>query len=288
MKVEKRKYRGKDQQLDTLLSSMNELQLFEQNKASRNINRKLGKRVINAGRDSKMNRVYKYAAVLSLFLVSAFVINFYVLSKQHINNNDESIALILRDNSEIILNHDASIKFKKSFSVFNRKLELSGDALFNVSPDPDLPFVIDVGTCRITVLGTSFVVEQTEGGDVRLDVKEGKVKIEHEGRIVELMQGQKWSSKEVEIEDYASYSWLPEPLIINNLSITDAIEVVNNEYGREVIKLMDKENGKVCRIRTEFRPGELDVFLNELEILFKIKLRSYKGSFAIDEINCNS
>ena len=56
----------------------------------------------------------------------------------------------------------------------DRKLNLTGEAFFEVAPDTSLPFIIAAANTQVRVVGTSFLVK-TDNDQVELVVKTGKV-----------------------------------------------------------------------------------------------------------------
>jgi transmembrane sensor len=74
---------------------------------------------------------------------------------------------------------------------------LDGQAVFSVHGDAARPFHVLAGDARITVVGTRFSVRHTPGvpgdADVRVEVEEGKVKVEGK-QVVLLTAGQQASS----------------------------------------------------------------------------------------------
>ncbi|MBP6105364.1 MAG: FecR domain-containing protein [Steroidobacteraceae bacterium] len=65
------------------------------------------------------------------------------------------------------------------FTRDRRSIELRrGQALFDVSPDPRRPFVVDAGTALVHAVGTSFDVDRAEEV-VRVTVIKGRVEVAH-------------------------------------------------------------------------------------------------------------
>lgn len=82
----------------------------------------------------------------------------------------------LPDGSSITLHNDSKLSYTKEFE--NRNVELTGEAFFNVVHNPQKPFKIRVKNTEITVLGTSFVVDnQTDSNIVMVRVITGSVKV---------------------------------------------------------------------------------------------------------------
>lgn len=87
--------------------------------------------------------------------------------------------LLLSDGTKVWLNSAASIRFPVSFTGNTRKVEVSGEAYFEVAKNPSMPFKVDVdGKNEIEVLGTHFNINSYEdGGSIKTTLLEGIVKV---------------------------------------------------------------------------------------------------------------
>ncbi|MCK4701069.1 MAG: FecR domain-containing protein [Bacteroidales bacterium] len=84
----------------------------------------------------------------------------------------------LSDGSFITLNRDSKVSFPDKFNSRRRKVKLTGEAFFEISPDFDRPFIIDAGNGKVTVLGTSFNVITDNGkNEVEVLVASGRVTV---------------------------------------------------------------------------------------------------------------
>ncbi|MBL7814442.1 MAG: FecR domain-containing protein [Saprospiraceae bacterium] len=80
----------------------------------------------------------------------------------------------LSDGSKVSLNKKSSLS--TVFSKKERRVKLAGEAFFDVAHDTEKPFVIEVKTLEIKVVGTSFNVDNlSEVGKVVVVVETGKV-----------------------------------------------------------------------------------------------------------------
>jgi ferric-dicitrate binding protein FerR (iron transport regulator) len=76
--------------------------------------------------------------------------------------------VILPDGSQVWLNTASSLKFPTAFRGKDRQVELSGEAYFEVTPDPGRPFnvlvspVPGIPACEVTALGTQFDINSYE------------------------------------------------------------------------------------------------------------------------------
>ncbi len=85
--------------------------------------------------------------------------------------------MILADGSEVTLNKGAKISYPEIFTSDTRKINFEGEAFFNISHDPEKPFIINSGELQIEVLGTSFnFCTCPEGDNMVLYLESGKVK----------------------------------------------------------------------------------------------------------------
>ncbi|RAV30001.1 FecR family protein [Sinomicrobium soli] len=94
----------------------------------------------------------------------------------------QKLNLTLSDGTEVRLNSGSTIRFPKDFTAPLRRVELSGEAFFNVAKDTESPFVISSGEVETTVLGTSFNMSTFPGEkQVVVTVATGKVKVASAG-----------------------------------------------------------------------------------------------------------
>lgn len=71
----------------------------------------------------------------------------------------ERMQLIFQDGSRAMLNAETRIKYPRKFGFSERKVELEGEAFFEVSPNKDRPFIVDLKDVSVKVLGTTFDVK---------------------------------------------------------------------------------------------------------------------------------
>lgn len=71
----------------------------------------------------------------------------------------EQMQVALQDGSRVMLNSGSTLRYPKSFGLFNREVKLSGEGFFSVTKDTGRPFVIDLNGVTIKVTGTEFNVK---------------------------------------------------------------------------------------------------------------------------------
>jgi transmembrane sensor len=86
--------------------------------------------------------------------------------------------IILPDGSKVWLNAASTLKYPQTFSTPQRKVELVGEAYFEISKDKKRPFIVRSAHQDVTVLGTKFNVESYPNETiVKTTLAEGIVKV---------------------------------------------------------------------------------------------------------------
>jgi ferric-dicitrate binding protein FerR (iron transport regulator) len=128
-------------------------------------------------------RYVKIAAAIILLaalgITAIFFKNNGSIRKQVIaatESSQQNLKITLPDGSLVTLNRNTKLEYKQSFGRNSRKVSLSGEAFFQISPDESSPFIIDAGKANVRVVGTSFnVITDNPDSSVEVFVQSGKV-----------------------------------------------------------------------------------------------------------------
>lgn len=86
--------------------------------------------------------------------------------------------LTLYDGTVVWLNARSTLRYPHRFDKYERRVELNGEAFFEVAPNEELPFVVNTELVDIKVLGTKFNVFAYEGrNEFSTSLMEGAIKI---------------------------------------------------------------------------------------------------------------
>jgi transmembrane sensor len=86
------------------------------------------------------------------------------------------VLVTLRDGSRVWLNRNSKLTYKYDLGKETRNVKLTGEAFFDITPDPSRPFIIDAGKAKVKVVGTSFnVITSNTENKVEVFVRTGKV-----------------------------------------------------------------------------------------------------------------
>ncbi len=101
------------------------------------------------------------------------------------------INMALADGSHVWLNAGSSVTFPVAFVGNERKVEMTGEAYFEVAPDKTKPFYVTKGNMKVEVLGTHFNVNAYEDEEnIKVTLLEGSVKVADNANAVTIKPGQ--------------------------------------------------------------------------------------------------
>src|SRR5699024_3207595 len=114
----------------------------------------------------KATYLFRAAAVILVVVLTGFFVQYYTT---HSNNTDdaaqfyvmqdlvtergEKARVAFSDGTQVTLNAASSLRFPKKFHGLKREVYLDGEAYFEVSHDPEHPFIVHAGEARVQVLG---------------------------------------------------------------------------------------------------------------------------------------
>lgn len=137
---------------------------------------------IHSARKVRKFTILKIAASLFLLLSVGYI--GYTYKHSIFANDIEFIAesgvkkIVLPDSSTVRLNKGAKLSYSNVFNQTERKVNLTGEAYFEVHRDVSKPFIIQSGRIETKVLGTSFNIDAShEKENISVTVLTGKVAV---------------------------------------------------------------------------------------------------------------
>lgn len=89
------------------------------------------------------------------------------------------VHISLADGSMVWLNAESSLRYPVAFTGDERKVEVTGEAYFEVSHNVSSPFVVQKGDMKVIVLGTHFNVNTYDDeAEIKVTLLEGSVKVD--------------------------------------------------------------------------------------------------------------
>lgn len=145
--------------------------------------------------DKRRKKWYKWlrsaathAAILLLgILISGIAVYYHTTAHQQTEYQlltvpkGQRAHLVLPDGSKIWVNSGSTLRYPAVFAQ-ERKIELKGEALFDIKKDKKNPFIVHTQGINIKVLGTKFNVCSYQESPLSVSLLSGKVGIFYEGK----------------------------------------------------------------------------------------------------------
>ncbi|MDC1162424.1 FecR family protein [Tenacibaculum sp.] len=205
---------------------------FDENEILLNIKSHISSRksIPKTGKTRSLFSKVAYGAVASIALLLG-IFFFLNRSTTYTTSYGETLAIKLPDNSEVILNSNSKISYKKRNWNTNRTLNLDGEAYFKVEKGSTFAVETDLG--NVTVLGTQFNTN-TVGKVFDVICYEGKVKVNTKINERILTKGNAFRELKNTSEDYLiknnKPTWISGETTFNNTSLSFVIKKLQNQY----------------------------------------------------------
>ncbi len=147
-----------------------------------------GKFISSLNRSSRRDKIrsfMKYAAVVVAVVSSTILATLYLsdrLEEESYNTlyvpAGQRAQLTLQDGTEVWLNAQSTLKYPSRFSKKQRKVEVVGEAFFDVVTDSKRPFIVGTPQVNLEVLGTQFnIYSYSETNFTETALVEGSLKV---------------------------------------------------------------------------------------------------------------
>lgn len=142
----------------------------------------------------------RYAAVIVAVLLTGTGVGYWLhqmpVSQELLmaTATDDVRTVILPDGTKVWLNHSATLTYPRQFTESERSVHLEGEAYFEVTKNPQKPFIVESEAMRVRVLGTTFNFKSSQScrlAEASLIEGEIEVKGKNEEGMIVLAPGQK-------------------------------------------------------------------------------------------------
>ena len=185
--------------------------------------------------------------------------------------------VVLPDGSQVWLNAASSLRFPTSFTGNERRVEITGEAYFEVAKNANLPFVVQVNTSEIKVLGTHFnIMAYNEEELLKTTLLEGSVQFtsgENHATLQPGQQSQLIKNGQVKILDNVNIeevvAWKNGMFHFEKMDIESLMRQISRWYDIEVVYQNHKSDDKF--IADIPRNTNLSDALKALELTGKVQ-----------------
>lgn len=185
----------------------------------------------------------------------------------------ERYHITMIDGTEVELNANSALTFSNAIHSKDRKVELTGEAFFDVAHDKSKPFIVKSSNMQIEVLGTEFnVSNNTDNKFSRITLIDGSVKVSNAiGDHVVINPGEQatvyHNQNDINVQQadvQESVAWMAGRLIFNDDKLENLIPRINQWYGVKFV-LIGEDIKEMRFTGTLKRENDLIYFLQMLK-----------------------
>ena len=183
----------------------------------------------------------------------------------------------LPDGTNVWMNSDSKLSYNIAFNSKDRLVELEGEAYFEVSKNPEKPFIVHIPDMFIKVLGTSFNIKSYATDDEFITtLVTGKVEIEANQKKTILYPNQKAvynrNNQEITVSDEMDAvecsCWRDNILRFNSETFENVAETLERYYNVTIV--LESEKVKRFRMTGPLVNSSLESTLEVLSLTFPI------------------
>jgi ferric-dicitrate binding protein FerR (iron transport regulator) len=152
------------------------------------------------------------------------------------------ISILLSDGTKVWINADSRVAYPVHFPKDSRRVEVVGNAYFEIVPDASRPFTVVTGELKTIALGTEFEVENYDTDQTIVTLLKGSVKVSNKSQDVVITPGtqvifhnysENLEQKKIDGNLYGC--WRNNVLVIDNEPIDVILEKLSRWHGVEIV-----------------------------------------------------
>lgn len=193
--------------------------------------------------------VVKYAAVILLIAGVGGIYVSRLYDKLQLTGNTitvpagQHIDVVLPDGTKVCMNALSELHYPTFFVGRQRKVQLNGEAFFDVSHDRKHPFVVETYACDVEVLGTKFNVRaRSDDGEFVASLVEGRVRVTDRFNIGnQVVLQPREQVKHIngrlvlgQIPEHEKFLWREGLIAFRNASFRDMLDEFEKYYGVKI------------------------------------------------------
>ncbi len=182
----------------------------------------------------------------------------------------------LPDGSKVLLSGGSQLSLVQfNGDVHQRKVSLTGEALFDVVSNPEKPFIVATPHTSIQVLGTIFSIQAYKDAKREiLTVREGKVKFTAgaESKLVKANQSVSYlSSKQkfTEVTDVTLPENPDEYIVFNDIELGTAKVILENHFNKKIV--INEKTLSERKIYGKFKKENLSEILQAISLALDLQ-----------------
>ncbi len=172
----------------------------------------------------------------------------------------QRVDVTLPDGTQVCLNALSELRYPAAFGSRQRRVELVGEAFFDVAHEASRPFVVETYACDVEVLGTKFDVEaRPEADEFVAALVEGSVRVTDRSapdRRVELTPAQRVTRRDGRfvvdaIPEHEEFRWREGLIVFRDVTFEELLADFEKYFGVriEVLRPAVADNRFTGKIR---------------------------------------
>ena len=152
------------------------------------------------------------------------------------NTTDQPLAVALPDGTSAVLQQGSVLTYGEDFNGTERRIQLDGQAYFEVAKDRERPFTVGTAETQMRVTGTAFNL-RIVGDDLDVEVSEGSVELIRDGEVLPVTKHQCGTARPgkacamMKAPSLNRHAWRTGKLNFNNTPFNEAVRTIAENYG---------------------------------------------------------
>ncbi|QLE01265.1 FecR domain-containing protein [Galbibacter sp. BG1] len=209
----------------------------------------------------------------------------------------DQLKLVLGDSSVVFLNSGSALSYPQNFeNEGSREVTLEGEAFFQITKNPNKPFIVSTENIKTRVLGTSFNVNTFNPDQPQVVVSTGKVRVSNtanESMNVDLLPNEKavldlksnqFTKSLVAAKDYEA--WRNGEVVFNESNLQDVALILERRFDIKV-NITSPVN-TTCTINGKYSGEDLEGLLESISFIHEINYQFKDGVLKLSGKACES
>jgi transmembrane sensor len=214
------------------------------------------------------SNVFKMAAAIAFLIIAVFYFKNTTPPQYNYVADAKVTTDTLTDGSVITLNKKSTLT--TVFSKNERRVRMTGEAFFAVAPDKEKPFVIEVKTVEVKVVGTAFNVDEvSQQGKIIIVVEEGIVEAKGKNDNIRLIKGNRAvydlatnTFEKSENTDKNVVAYKTGKLEFEGAPLKNIVAQINKNYDKNIV--IASPSIENCPVTTTYAGEDIEQWFKEI------------------------
>lgn len=144
--------------------------------------------------------------------------------------------ITLPDGTVAVLQRGSSLSYSPTFNELDRRIQLYGQAFFEVHQDKDRPFFVANAATELRVTGTAFNL-RVEDEELEVEVSEGSVELTKNNEVMAVFANKCGVSKQgkalqlMDAPNLNRHAWRTGKMVFEESALAEVLEAMRTNFG---------------------------------------------------------